>query len=160
MSLLLALAESSRSSIKVSVMSIDALLRITELALKQFTSTMCDNRDYPWGPNKGRPPLKGYVEQRQFSRELWTNDLPIAAWEIENCEITRKIDPLPKFPRPVIDGLFYDSLIGSWGVTDDMRKLSINWQAGPRFGCGFMYPILEAPTGTLYLGDRKQTWVS
>ena len=141
-------------------MSTETLDRITELALKQFTSTLCSNRDYAWGPNRGTPPSKGYIEQKRFSREPWTNDRALAAWKIENYENTTKIEPLTKSPKPVIDGMFFDWLIGSWGVANDLKNLSINWQTGPRFGRGFIYPILEAPTGILYLGDRKPTWVS
>lgn len=149
-----------RSSIQVHVMSTVALQRITALALKQFTSTLCGNRDYAWSPNSGKPPSKGYIEQKQFSREPWVNDQAVAAWKIEDYESISTIEPMARLPKPVTDGMFFDWLIGHWGVADDLKNLSINWQTGPRFGRGFIYPILEAPTGILYLGNRKPTWVS
>lgn len=106
-------------------MSTEQLHSIAQLALKQFTSTLCKNRDYEWGSNRGTPPSKGYVEQKRFSREAWTNDPSLAAWKIEEYEHTTKIEPLIRLPKPVIDGMFFDWLIGNWGVTDDLKSLSV-----------------------------------
>lgn len=141
-------------------MSTEALARITELALKQFTSAMCANRDYSWGPNRGTPPSMGYIEQKRFSREPWTADGALAAWRIEEYEHTTAIEPLTRLPRPEIDGMFFDCLTGNWGIADHLTSMSINWQTGPRFGRGFVYPVLESPSGILYLGAHEPTWVS
>ncbi|WP_145051187.1 hypothetical protein [Lignipirellula cremea] len=84
----------------------------------------------------------------------------MAAWAIENYEASRQIESSTNLPRPIVDGMFFDCMLGNWGVTDDLKELSINWQTGPLFGRGFVYPILEAPTGILYLGKRTTTWVS
>jgi hypothetical protein len=141
-------------------MSTEAIDRITDLALAQFMIVLCTNRDYQWGANRGLPPSRGYVERKRFSTEPWTSESAIGAWMIEDYERTTKIEPLIRLPKTVIDGMFYDWLIGSWGVTDDLKQLAINWQTGPLFGRGFVYPILEAPTGVLYLGNGQTTWIS
>ena len=79
---------------------------------------------------------------------------------IDDYKYTKTFEPFTKLPKSVIDGIFFDWLIGSWGVADDLTNFLINWQVGPRFGRGFIYPILESPTGRIYLGVRKPTWVS
>ena len=141
-------------------MSSEALHRITELALKEFTSVLCGNRDHTWWPGRGKPPGKGYVEQKRFSKEPCNNGPAIAAWQIENYKDTTKIEPVSSVFKPAIDGTFFECLIGNWGVSDDFKNLSIHWQTGPRFGRGFICPILESPTGVLYLGRRVSTWLS
>lgn len=141
-------------------MSSEPIHRITELALKEFTSVLCCNRDHSWWPNRGKPPGKGYVEQKLYSREPCRNDPAIAAWTIENYQNITKIEPFARALKPAIDGMFFDCLIGSWGVSDDFQNLSVHWQTGPRFGRGFICPILESPTGILYLGRRIAMWAS
>ena len=141
-------------------MSTDVLHRITHLAVRQFAQVLCKNRDYSWGAKAGIPPSKAYIEQKPFSCDFMTNGPVLAAWQIENYECTTRIEPLARFSSRTIDGMFFDWLIGNWGIAADLKTLSIHWQTGPRFGRGFSYQILEAPTGVLYLGSCKELWVS
>lgn len=140
---------------------LDAVIeRITQLALKQFVVALCDNRDHSWNPDHGTAPSKAYVERKEFATEPWSPKSTIAAWSIDDyCSIV-EIAPIENLDRPTVDGMFFDTLYGYWGVSVDWKRISINWQTGPRFGRGFVYPILESPTGILYLGDRVTTWVS
>jgi len=102
----------------------------------------------------------GYIERKEFATAPWSAKAPIAAWSIENYGTVTEIEPITTWKMPAIDGMFFDSLVGYWGVSDNLKRLSINWQTGPRFGRGFVYPILETPGGVLNLGVPKTTWFS
>ena len=136
------------------------LERITQLALKQFVAALCENRDYEWNPAHGEPPSRAYVEQKEFVTEPWTAKKTFAAWAIANYETVTEIEPITKWDKPIVNGMFFDRLVGYWGLSEDHKRISINWQTGPRFGRGFIQPILESPSGVLYLGDRKPIWIS
>lgn len=136
------------------------LERLTHLALKQFVAALCDNRDREWSPSHGTPPSRAYIERKEYATEPWVVKTTIAAWAIENYDSVTEIEPMTKLDNPVLSGMFYDVLVGYWGVSDDLKRMSINWQTGPRFGRGFVPPVLESPIGILYLGDGRITWVS
>lgn len=136
------------------------LERLTHLALKQFVAALCDNRDHEWSPAHGTPPSSAYIERKEYATEPWTAKTTITAWSIENYDSVSEIEPITKWDKPILSGMFFDRLVGYWGVSDDLKRISINWQTGPRFGRGFVHPVLESPTGILYLGDGRITWVS
>ncbi len=140
---------------------LDILLkRVTQLALHQFVATLCDNRDCDCEPAHGMPPSRGYIEQKEFATEPWTAKTPITAWTIENYDNVIEVEPFTKWDKPTVSGMFFDCLIGYWGVSTDWKRVSINWHTGPRFGRGYVHPVLESPSGILYLGNRMPTWVS
>lgn len=141
-------------------MSPDTLDRIVQLALGQFTKRLCDTRDFNWGDNHGSPPSKGYIERKPFSKVPYVSDAPIAAWAIKNYDQIENVNPLPTWPKTKTDGMFFDIMLGNWGIARDGKRLSINWQIGPRFGRGFIFNILTSTTGIPYLGEPKPTWVS
>ena len=136
------------------------LERLTHLALKQFVAALCDNRDHEWSPSYGTPPSSAYIERKEYATEPWTAKTTIAAWSIEDYDSISEIAPITKWDKPILSGMFFDRLVCYWGVSGDLKRVSINWQTGPRFGRGFVHPVLESPTGTLYLGDGRITWVS
>lgn len=136
------------------------LERLTNLALKQFVEALCDNRGHEWSPSHGTPPSRAYIERKEYATEPWGAKTTIAAWSIEDYDSVSEIEPITKWDKPIPSGMFFHCLVGYWGVSDDLKRISINWQTGPRFGRGFVYPVLVSPTGILYLGDRRITWVS
>lgn len=136
------------------------LERLTHLALKQFVAALCANRDHDWSPSHGKPPSRAYVERKEYATEEWTDKTTITAWAIENYDSITEVEPITKWDKPISNVMFFDCLVGYWGVSDDLKRMSINWQTGPRFGRGFVYPVLESPAGKLYLGESRATWVS
>ncbi len=138
----------------------DHMDRITKLALKQFVTALCQNRDCDWRSDSGTPTSQAYVERKGFAASPWSDTPAISAWIISDFDTVTEVSPFERLPVPTIDGMFFDQLIGHWGIATDQNRLSINWQTGPRFGRGFVYPILKSETGTVYLGKSKSTWVS
>ena len=137
-----------------------SLEHMSQLALNQFVTALCENRDHEWNPAHGTPPSRAYVEQKEFATRPWTAKTTIAAWTIEDYDVVTEIKPLTKWNTPTVSGMFFDCLIGYWGISNELQQVSINWQIGPRFGRVFVHRILESPTGMQYLGDPKPTWIS
>ena len=138
----------------------DPLLQIARLAINEFVNTLRHNRDYNWSGAHGKPPTQAYIEQKDYATTPWSNTPSLAAWSVVDYETVNAITPRTEWKKPVIDGMFFDCMIGYWGVTKDCKYISINWQTGPRFGRGFAHAILQAETGILYLGSPRSTWVS
>ena len=136
------------------------LEQVTQLALREFQKALRENLDYKWEPRHGHPPSRGYIEQKQYSTEPWMAGRALRAWSIT----TDSVEPLPTIHGPPkdrnIDGMFNDLLVGFFGVTDDLARISINWQTGPRFGRGFVHSIERGPDGSRWLGRAQSTWMS
>lgn len=97
---------------------------------------------------------------KRVSTEPWTAKTTFTAWSIEYYDSVSEIEPFTKADKPFLSGMFFDRLVGYWGVSDDLKRISVNRQTGPSIGRGFVHPVLESPTGILYLGDGRITWVS
>lgn len=133
--------------------------RLVALSLLEFTKTLQENLAYPWELRHGRPPKSGYVEQKEYSTSPWTAGEAFRAWTVAPdsvCELLHDFDP----PSDrAVDGMFFDTLVGFFGISQDRTNVSINWQTGPRFGRGFVHPV-ERRDGALWLGPASSTWIS
>lgn len=90
----------------------------------------------------------------------WLLATVLRAWNITPA-LTELLATPPGFSRDrLIDGMFYDHLVGSFCTTNDLKLVSINWQTGPRFGRGYIHVIEQGPNGTLIFGPPESTWMS
>jgi len=144
-------------------MSNDNVDRITRLALRCFTQTLRNNCYPKWWPRflwNGSPPSAAYIERQAFSQQLGFDRAAIAAWSIANYDVVTPVEPMAELRGTKINGMFYDKLLGSWGIENDEREVSVNWIIGPRFGRGYVFKVQESPNGEVYLGQSKRTWIS
>ncbi len=134
--------------------------QIIQLALQEFQKTLCENLKYNWKLIQGSPPKHAYVEQKEYSTKAWYSGVALRAWSITADSIELLTSHAVPTGKRKINGMFYDLLIGSFSVADDLSCISINWQTGPRYGRGFIHLIERDPDGTLSLGIPKSTWMS
>ena len=136
------------------------LEQVTQLALREFQKALRENLEYEWEPRHGRPPTQSYIEQKAYSTEPWRAGDALHAWLVtpDSVEV---LTPIPGPPTErKIDGMFYDTLVGFFGITNDSTRVSINWQTGPRFGRGYVHSIERGADGSLLLGAAQSTWMS
>lgn len=131
---------------------------LLELVLDEFRHVLRTNLDKAHDSANRKVQRYGYVEQTTWTGDSSRKGKAVAAWHIS----TTKVYPsaIRELPRPPLDGKDYDTLIGWFQLSDDLSTVSINWQAGPRFGRGFDHRIGKDATGRFLLDRGRETWVS
>ncbi|MGJ8641115.1 MAG: hypothetical protein ACSHYA_17120 [Opitutaceae bacterium] len=142
-------------------MSID---RVINISLREFQQVIKNNSEFQWSPNSGTPPQVGRINLIEYKKKKHAYDLSspiLRSWTVSTDsieELSRAEElPIPEYKK---DGMFYDILLGWFSILPDGSAVEIEWQTGPRFGRGFVYPIETAHSETPYLGKPKGTWIS
>lgn len=136
------------------------LERVQQLALREFQKVLRENLAYRWKSCHGQPPNHGYVEQKSYSKEPWQTGNTLQAWNITADKSVLLTSPNNPPAKRKTDGMFFDLLVGFFGVSVDWTHLSIHWQTGPRFGRGFVYVLEQSADGALWLARPQSIWVS
>jgi len=136
------------------------LEQAVQLALQEFQKVLHENLEYKWEPKLGRPPARGYIEQKAFSTDIWNPRPALRAWNI-TVDTVELLNPPFRIPKKrKTDGMFFEILIGDFGIKKNPPSVSINWRTGPRYGSGSIYPIERCDDGSVRLGEPQPTWIS
>jgi len=134
---------------------------LVDLVLGELQRTLREIAQGPLGAESGKAPRYGYIEQTRWNGAGPGKGWPIAAWHI-TPDIVRPCRIKYHFliKRPKVDGMFYDMLRGWFSFADNLSVVSINWQAGPRYGRGLSHRIGKDTLGRFLLDQGTPTWIS
>ena len=133
---------------------------LINLALTQFQKTLISNIEAEWSHDAGTPSEWARIAfYENCPEKSYTSAIPDRLWKIVKSDI-EEIAPVSEAPKPREDGMFYDYMRGWFAWDKKHEMLSINWQAGPRFGRGFLHTVARSPKSTYYITASQATWVS
>jgi hypothetical protein len=145
---------------EISEISMTPQEQVIQLALREFQKVLRENLEYEWDQHHGHPPKCAYIEQKAYSTEPWQAGVALHAWSVTPDSIESLAFPAGPPTKPKIDGMFYDTLVGFFGITQNFACISLNWQTGPRFGRGCVCSIERSADGSIMFGSPKPTWMS
>jgi len=112
------------------------------------------------GPELGSPPASLIVEQRTPSQHAQFNTgTTMKRWRV-SVDGTAALAPEDPLPAQTRSGMYYDSGRADFSVHEQLGKVRVGWQVGPRYGRGYDLPIERSPDGALRLGVPSPLWVS